>query len=65
MLIMGFPCGSGGKNSACNSGDSGLISGLGKSPGEGNGNPLQYSFLENPMDRGAHGVAISQTRLSN
>ena len=48
----------------------GLISGLGKSPGEGNGNPLQYSCLENPMDRGAwwaivHGVAKSRTQLSN
>ena len=48
--------------------DSGLIPGLGRSPGAGNGNPLQYSCLENPMDRGAwwatvHGVAKSQTRL--
>ena len=41
------------KESACNSGDLGLIPGLGGSPGEGNGNPLQYSCLENPMDRGA------------
>ena len=42
-----------GKASVCNAGDTGLILGLGRSPGEGNGNPLQYSYLENPMDRGA------------
>ena len=58
---MGFPGGSAGKESACSVGDLGLIPGLGRSPGEGNGNPLQYSCLENPMDRGAwqatvHGV---------
>ena len=56
-----FPRSSVGKQSACSAGDQGLISVLGKSPGEGNGNPLQYSCLENPMDRGAwparvHGV---------
>ena len=56
--------------SACNAGDLGSIPGLGKSPGEGNSNLLQYSCLENPMDRGAwqakvHGVAKSQTRLSD
>ena len=55
-----------GKESACNVGDLGSIPGLGKSPGEGNGNPLQYSCLENSMDRGAWwatvcGVAKSQT----
>jgi len=50
---MGFPGGSDSKESACNVGDPGLISGLGKSPGEGNGNSLQYSCLENSMDRGA------------
>ena len=65
-----FPGGSDGKASACNVGDPGLIPGLGRSPGEGNGNPLQYSFLENLMDGGArqaavHGVTKSQTRLSN
>ena len=50
----GFPGGSNGKESpACNAGDLGLIPGLGRSPGEGNGNPLQYSRLENPMDRRA------------
>ena len=52
-LKVGFPGGSEGKESACNAGDLGLIPGLGRSPGEGNGNPLQYSCLENPMDRGA------------
>ena len=50
---MGFPHGSDGKVSACNAGDPGLILGWGRSPGEGNGYPLQYSCLENPMDRGA------------
>ena len=58
------------KESACNAGDPGSTPGLGKSPGEGNGNPLQYSCLENPMDKGAwwatvHGVTKSQTRLSD
>ena len=48
-----FPCSSVGKASACSAGDRGLIPGLGRSPGEGNGNPLQYSCLENPMDGGA------------
>ena len=55
-----------GKESACNVGDPGSIPGLERFPGEGNGNPFQYSCLENPMDRGAwqatvHGVAKSQT----
>ena len=49
---MGFPCGSDGKESACNAGDLGSIPGLGRSPGEGNDSPLQYSFLENFMVRG-------------
>ena len=48
-----LPGGSDGKESTCNVGDLGLIPGLGRSPGEGNGNPLQYSYLENSMDRGA------------
>ena len=48
-----FPGGSDGKESACSVGDLRLIPGLGRSPGEGNGNPLQYSGLENPVDRGA------------
>ena len=51
--IKNFPGGSGGKASAYNAGDPGSIPGLGRSPGEGNGNPLQYSCLENAMDRGA------------
>ena len=51
--IQGLPGGSDGKESACNAGHPGSIPGLGRSPGEGNGNPLQYSGLENPMDRGA------------
>ena len=50
---MGFPGGSDAKESACNEGDLGLISGLEKFPGGGNGNPLQYTCLEKPMDRGA------------
>ena len=63
---MGFPCGSDGKESACSAGDLGSIPGLGRSPREGNDNPLQYPCLENPMDRGAwwaavHGVAKSGT----
>ena len=53
MEILGFPAGSEGKESACNAGDLGSIPGLGRCPGEGHGNPLQYSCLENPMDRGA------------
>ena len=65
MLICpgsGFPGASDTKESASNAGGPGLIPGLGRSPGEGNGNPLQYSSLENPMDRGVwwatiHGVA--------
>ena len=51
--MYGFPHSSFGKEPTCNVGDLGLIPGLGRSPGEGNGNPLQYSCLENPMDRGA------------
>ena len=49
---LGFSDGSDGKESACNVGDPGLTPGLGRSPGEGTGNPLQYSCLDNPMDRG-------------
>ena len=51
-----FPCSLVGKKSACNAGDMGSIPGSGRSPGEGHGNPLQYSCLENPMDRGACGL---------
>ena len=62
MNAKGFPGNSDSKESAHNAGDQGLIPGSGRSPGEGNGNPLQYSCLENPMDRGAwqatvHGVS--------
>ena len=65
-----FPSGSEVKVSASNAGDSGSVPGLGRSSGEGNGSPLQYSCLENPMDGGAweaivHGVAKSRTRLSD
>ena len=65
-----FPGGSDSKEFACNTGDPRSIPGSGRSPGEDNGNPLQYSCLENSMDRGArqatvHGVAESWTRLSN
>ena len=68
---MGFPGGSSGKEPTCNAEDirdMGSIPGLGRSPGGENGNPLQYSCLENPMDRGAwraivHGVTKSQTQL--
>ena len=64
LELLGFPGGSDNKESTCNAGDPGLIPGLGRSPGEGNGNPLQYSCLKNPMDRGAwqsaaHGIAES------
>ena len=53
VKIWGFPRSSVGKESACNAGDPGSIPGLGRSPGEGNNNPLHYSCLENPLDRGA------------
>ena len=67
---MGFPGGSDGKESACNARDLSLISGLGRAPGEGNGYPLQYSCLENSMDKGAwrtivYGVAKSWIQLSD
>ena len=70
--FMGFPGGSDGKESVCNAGDPGSIPGLGRSPGEGNGYPLQYYSLENSTEKGAcratmgssPGVAKSQTKLS-
>ena len=67
---VGFPGGSEGKESACNTRGLGSIPRPGRSPGKGNGNPLHYPCLENSMDRGAwwatvHGIAKSQTRLSD
>ena len=69
-MLINFPGGSDGKASTYNARDLGSIPGSGRAPGEGNGNPLQYSCLENPMDRGAwqatvHGVTKSRTRLSD
>ena len=70
LLFWGFPCGSDGKEFTCNAGNLGLIPGLGRYPGGGNGNSLQYSCLENPMDRGTrqatiHSVTRGWTCLSN
>ena len=62
---MGFPGGSDGKVSVCSAGDLGLICGLGRSSGEGNGYPLQRSGLENSVDCIVYGVAMSQTQLSD
>ena len=62
---MGFPGRTPGKESACNAGDPSLVPGLGRSPREGNGYPLQYSGLENSTDCIVHGVAKSQTRQSD
>ena len=70
IVYWGFPGGSAGKESACNAGDLSSIPGLGGSPGEANGHPLQYYCLGNPMDRGVwqaivHWVTKSWTQLSN
>ena len=70
ICVLCFPGSSDGKASACNAGDLGSIPGSGRSPGEENGNPLQYSCLKNLMDGGAwwatvHGVAKGPTQLSN
>ena len=70
FFTLGFPGGSDDKESACNAGDPGSVPGLGRSPEEGHGNPLQHFCLGNPMDRRAwwatvHGVAKSRTQLSN
>ena len=65
LSLLCFPCGSGGKESACNAGDLGCIPGLGRSPAEGKSYPLQYSGLENSMDCTVCGVAKSQIGLSN
>ena len=64
-IYMDFPFGSAGEESSCNAGDLGSIPGLGRSPEEGNGYPLQYSGLEVSRDCIVHGVAKSQTQLSN
>ena len=60
-LLSNFPCGSAGKESACNAADLGSIPGMGRPPGEGKGYPLQYSGLENSMDCIVHGVAEPDT----
>ena len=65
IYILGFPCGSAGKETACNAGDHGLIPGLGRSPGEGKGYPLQYFGLENSVDCIVHWVTKSWTGLSD
>ena len=64
-MFLGFPYGSVGKESACSAGDLGSIPGLGRSPGEGKGYPLQYLGLENSMNCIVHGVTKSQTRLGD
>ena len=64
-VYLGFPCGSAGKESACNAGNLGLIPGLGRSPEEGKDYPLQYSGLEKSVDCIVHGVTKSQTQLSD
>ena len=65
LVFLGFPCGSDGKESTCNAGDLGLIAGLLISPGDGKGYPLQYAGLENSKDCIVHGVAKSQTQLTD
>ena len=64
-ITLGFPCGLAGKESTSNAGDLGLIPGLERTPGEGNGYPLQYSSLENLMDCIVYKVTKSQTQLSD
>ena len=65
IFLKEFPCGSAGEESVGNAGDLGLVPGLGTSPGEGKGYPLQYSGLKNFLDCIVHGIAKNQTRLSN
>ena len=65
ILYILFPCGSAGKESACNARDLGSIPGLGRSSGEGKGYPIQYSVLESSMECVVHGVLKSQTELNN
>ena len=62
---LGFPCSSVSKESACSTGDPGSIPGLGRSPGEGNGNPLQYPWLENLMDTGAWWASMGSQRVGH
>ena len=64
-IFLGFPCGTAGKEFACNMGDPGSIPGLGRSPGEGKGYPLRYSGLENSMDYIVHWVTKSRTQLGD
>ena len=64
MYTIGFPSGSVSKESACNAGHLGSISGSGRSPGEGNGNPLQYPCLVNPMDRATWWTTVHGSRKS-
>ena len=63
--FLGFPGSPAGKDSACNAGDLGSIPGLGRSPGEGKGYPLQYTGLENSMDYTVHGITKSRAGLSD
>ena len=65
FFLLGFPGGLAGKESACNAGDLGLTPGSGRSPGEENGYPLQYSSLESPMDRGAWRAIVHRFAESN
>ena len=65
LETFGFPCGSAGKESACNEGDLGLIPGLGRAPGKWKGYPLQYSSLQNSMHCIVHGVQKTQTQMSD
>ena len=64
MHVYGLPWWLSGKESTCQAGDAGSIPGSGRSPGEGNGNPLQYSCLGNPMDRGAWGATVQRVAKS-
>ena len=64
-MFIGFPGGSDGKESVCNAGDPGSIPESGRSPGKGNGNPLQYSCLENSMDRGVWWATVHRVSESD
>ena len=65
VALMGFPGGASGKESTCNAAEPGFIPGLGRPPGEGNGDPVQDSCLENPMDRGALRATVCRVETSN